>query len=133
MNHSTVAMLLAVSVLLSAPAWAGGAAGIVEICRAPNVSSIYDKQSIEMPPGSQFADVPVNTATPERDYRQVQLVLLQALHIPIGVRCVTIPAAIGNNPKGFPVGPNEHRTYQFAGNFRGAAPELVMYAKSDFR
>jgi hypothetical protein len=130
LTGAAVCALLAPSQSLS-----GEPQGTFEVCRKPNITTDWDHRAIQLAPGTRFADItdaqgPVPTPG---NYRMVRLTLLQALTIPVGARCATAPATVSSNPSGFPVGPNQHRLYQFSGGFQGSMAEMVGYAKSDFR
>jgi hypothetical protein len=118
-----------------APALAVGEAGTIVVCRKPGVTSITDGQPIGLPAGAIFADL-----SDERDrnpngdtYRPVRLRLLQPLQIGAAARCGSARAEVSVNPRGFRVGPGEHRAYEISGHFSGPIPELVAHVGDDFR
>jgi hypothetical protein len=135
-QSSTTVVLVALCVLLApSPVLAGNPEGRLQICRTPGVVSIFDHQTIQLPAGTYFTDLAdARDRSPAAGTdRPVELVLLEALTIPPGARCATVQAAVFNNPRGFPVGPNEHRAYHFSGHFHGEMPEMVGQAQTDFR
>ena len=137
MKRPSVFALATALVALSAvsPAQASGPEGLFEICRTSGVVSIYDHQPIQLPAGSNFADISdARDPSPQGgSERPVRVVLLQPLMIPASGRCAVVRAGVSVNPRGFPVGPNEHRIYHFSGNFRGPMPELAGQARTEFR
>ncbi len=119
----------------TAPALAAGEAGTIVVCRKPGITSMTDGQPIGLPTGAIFADL-----SDERDrnpngdtYRPVRLRLLQPLQIAAAVRCGSARAEVSVNPRGFRVGPGEHRAYEISGHFAGPIPELVAHVGDDFR
>jgi hypothetical protein len=116
------------------PARADGPQGLFEVCRPPGLATVYDRQSIPLSAGTTFADTSdLRThSTAEPSDRPVRVMLLEPVIIPAAARCAVGRAAVTMNPRGFPIGPGEHRAYRFSGNFHGPAPELQGQARTDF-
>jgi hypothetical protein len=131
----TALTMIALLLAGSAPALAAGEAGTIVVCRKPGITSITDSQPIGPSAGAVFADLADDRdRNPSGDtYRPVRLRLLQPLQISAAARCASARAEVSVNPRGFRVGPGEHRAYEISGHFAGPIPELVRHVGDDFR